>query len=192
MDDYAGYKRLIVPDLADRGYFSGAKIAACDKAGITVVMPRPETSGNRSKGMYVKADFKYDAERDVYICPTENGLIYRYRRKEVGLGVGRYWTNEYQHCPVKSRCTRGTERRVTRWNMSILWMKCATAYAAPQHGRASFRDDQGLDGNHPFPDAPPEECQDRNGAERAGLQHQAHGRHDRNQATDGGYTRLKG
>ncbi len=120
MDDYAGYKRLIVPDLADRGYFSGAKIAACDKAGITVVMPRPETSGNRSMGMYVKADFKYDAERDVYICPTENGLIYRYRRKEVGLSVGRYWTNEYQHCPVKSRCTRGTERRVTRWEYEHL------------------------------------------------------------------------
>ena len=60
--------------LADKGYFSGVEIAACDKAGITVTMPRPETSGNRSKGMYVKADFKYDAERDVYICPTENEL----------------------------------------------------------------------------------------------------------------------
>jgi transposase len=105
---------------ADKGYFSGVEIAACDKAGIMVTMPRPETSGNRSKGMYVKADFKYDAVRDVYICPTGNELIYRYTREEDGLNVGRYWTNECQHCPVKSRCTTGTERRVTRWEYEHL------------------------------------------------------------------------
>jgi transposase len=106
--------------LADKGYFSGTEIAACDKAGITVTMPRPETSGNRSKGMYVKADFKYDADRDVYICPTGDELIYRYTREEDGLQVRRYWTNECQHCPVKSRCTTGTERRVTRWEYEHL------------------------------------------------------------------------
>ncbi|MEF3045797.1 IS1182 family transposase [Pseudotabrizicola sp. L79] len=106
--------------LADKGYYSGVEIAACYKAGITVTMPRPETSGNRSKGMYVKADFKFDAARDVYICPTGNELTYRYTREEDGLQVARYWTNECQHCPVKSRCTTGTERRVTRWEYEHL------------------------------------------------------------------------
>ena len=37
-----------------------------------------------------------------------------------GLQVARYWTNECQHCPVKSRCTTGTERRVTRWEYEHL------------------------------------------------------------------------
>ena len=106
--------------LADKGYFSGVEIAACDKAGITVTMPRPETSGNRIKGMYVKADFKYDTARDVYICPTGDELTYRYTREEDGLQVRRYWTNACQHCPVKSRCTTGTERRVTRWDYEHL------------------------------------------------------------------------
>ncbi|MDR9395144.1 MAG: IS1182 family transposase [Roseovarius sp.] len=101
--------------LADKGYYSGVEIAACDKAGITVTMPRPETSGNRKKGMYVKADFKYDSARDVYICPTGDELTYRYTREEDGLQVRRYWTNECPLCPVKSHCTTGTERRVTRW-----------------------------------------------------------------------------
>jgi transposase len=64
--------------------------------------------------MYVKADFKYDPDRDVYICPTGEKLTYRYTREEDGLQVRRYWTNECQHCPVKSRCTTGTEHRVTR------------------------------------------------------------------------------
>jgi hypothetical protein len=100
--------------LADKGYFSGAEIIACDRVGITVTMPRPETSGNRKKGMYVKADFKYDPDRDVYICPTGDELTYRYTREEDGLLLRRYWTNECQHCPVKSRCTTGKERRITR------------------------------------------------------------------------------
>ena len=106
--------------LADKGYFSGVEIVACDKAGITVTMPRPETSGNRIKGMYVKADFKYDTARDIYICPTGDELTYRYTREEDGLQVRRYWTNGCQHCPVKSRCTTGSERRVTRWDYEYL------------------------------------------------------------------------
>lgn len=79
--------------LADKGYYSGVEIAACDKVGTTVTMPPPETSGNRSKGMYVKADFKYDPDREVYICPTGDELPYRYTREEDGLQVRRYWTN---------------------------------------------------------------------------------------------------
>lgn len=43
----------------------------------------------------------------------------------------------------------------------------------------------------PFPDAPPEKRAHRDGAERAGLQHQAHGRLGRDQAADGGDARLK-
>lgn len=85
-----------------------------------MTLPRPETSGNRSKGMYVKADFKYEPARDVYICPTGEELTYRYMREEDGLQVRRYWTNECQHCPVKSRCTTGKERRVTRWEYEHL------------------------------------------------------------------------
>ena len=47
--------------IADKGYFSGAEILACHQAGIIATVPRPETSGNRKKGMFVKADFAYDA-----------------------------------------------------------------------------------------------------------------------------------
>ena len=54
--------------------------------------------------MYVKADFKYEPDRDVDICPTADALTYRYTREEDGLLVKRYWTKECQICPVKSRC----------------------------------------------------------------------------------------
>jgi transposase len=101
--------------IADKGYFSGAQIFACHEAGISATVPRPETSGNRSKGMFVKADFHYEPDRDAYRCPAGRELTYRYTREEGGLKVRRYWINECQHCPLQSRCTSGKERRITRW-----------------------------------------------------------------------------
>jgi hypothetical protein len=32
--------------------------------------------------MYVKADFVYDADRDVDVCPAGDGLTYRYTTEE--------------------------------------------------------------------------------------------------------------
>ncbi|WP_283178777.1 IS1182 family transposase [Gemmobacter sp. 24YEA27] len=101
--------------LADKGYFSGRQILSCHEAGITTTIPRPETSGNRAKGLYVKADFAYDADTDVYRCPAGEALTYRYTTEEDGLELRRYWTGECSNCPVKARCTTGKERRITRW-----------------------------------------------------------------------------
>lgn len=106
--------------IADKGYFSGPEILACHEAGITATVPRPATSGNAAKGMYVKADFAYDAARDVYVCPAGEELIYRYTTEERGVQVRRYWINECQTCPLQSRCTTGTERRITRWEYEHL------------------------------------------------------------------------
>ena len=76
---------------------------------------RPETSANRIKGMYVKADFAYDAAADVYRCPAGEELTYRYTTEERGLVLRRYWTNACQNCPHWARCTTGQQRRITRW-----------------------------------------------------------------------------
>jgi hypothetical protein len=35
----------VVEAVADRGYYSGEEILACDKAGIAVTLPKPMTSG---------------------------------------------------------------------------------------------------------------------------------------------------
>jgi hypothetical protein len=36
--------------VADRGYFSSEEILACEKAGVTVTLPKPVTSGVKAKG----------------------------------------------------------------------------------------------------------------------------------------------
>jgi transposase len=108
-------EREEISAIADKGYFSGREILACHEAGIVPTVPRPETSGNRLKGMYVKADFAYDVSKDVYRCPAGETLKYRYTRDENGLQMRRYWTNACQSCPVKGRCTTSKQRRITRW-----------------------------------------------------------------------------
>ena len=101
--------------VADRGFYSGEEILTCAQAGITVTLPKPMTSGNRSKGRFVKADFGYVKEEDVYICPAGKRLTYRFTTEEDGLMLRRYWTNVCQSCAIKERCTSGKERRITRW-----------------------------------------------------------------------------
>jgi transposase len=101
--------------VADRGYFDSQEILACDEAGITVTLPKPQTSGNRAKGRFVKADFRYLADEDVYLCPAGERLSYRFTREEGGLALRRYWTNACGTCAIKDRCTPAKERRVSRW-----------------------------------------------------------------------------
>jgi transposase len=101
--------------VADRGYFSGEQIVACEEAGITVTLPKPQTSANRAKGQFVKADFVYVAADDVYLCPAGERLTYRFTSEEKGLNLHRYWTSTCQSCAIKDQCTTAKERRITRW-----------------------------------------------------------------------------
>ncbi|MBE9554975.1 MAG: IS1182 family transposase, partial [Proteobacteria bacterium] len=101
--------------VADRGYFSSEEILACEEAGITVTLPKPMTSGSRARGRFVKQDFVYLAEADVYRCPAGERLVYRYTNQERGLTLRRYWASACQGCAIKDRCTSAKERRITRW-----------------------------------------------------------------------------
>src|ERR1700738_1474065 len=101
--------------VADRGYFSSLEILACHEAGITVTLPKPQTSGAQSDGRFGKQDFAYLPEEDAYRCPAGERLPYRYTNEEDGKMLRRYWTTACQNCSLKSQCTTGPERRITRW-----------------------------------------------------------------------------
>jgi transposase len=101
--------------VADRGYYTSEEILACQEAGITVTLPKPMTSNSKAAGRFGKQDFVYVAADDVYICPARERLTYHYTNVEDGKTLHRYWTNNCQACALKSKCTTGQERRVTRW-----------------------------------------------------------------------------
>jgi len=101
--------------VADRGYYSGEEIVACEQAGVTVYLPKPMTSGLLAKGRFGKQDFVYVAADDVYLCPSGEQLTYHYTNEEDGKSLRRYWTNACQGCALKGQCTTGKERRISRW-----------------------------------------------------------------------------
>jgi transposase len=101
--------------IADRGYFDGDEILACEQADITVTLPKPLRSGAKARGRFGKQDFVYLREQDVYRCPAGELLIYRYTREQDGKNLRYYWTSACSKCPLKSQCTTGPERRVARW-----------------------------------------------------------------------------
>jgi transposase len=101
--------------VADRGYFNGAEILACEQAGIAVTLPKPMTSGAKSEGRFGKQDFVYLPDEDVYRCPAAQRLKYSFTAVEHGQKLHRYTTNVCRSCAIKDQCTTGKERRITRW-----------------------------------------------------------------------------
>ena len=75
--------------VADRGYFNGEEILACEQAGITVTLPKPMTSGAKSEGRFGKQDFVYLSAEDAYRCPAGEKLKYYYTNKEKGQTLHR-------------------------------------------------------------------------------------------------------
>jgi transposase len=102
--------------LADRGYFSGEEIVACEAVGVTPYVPKPLTSGAKADGRFGKQDFAYLPDVDVYRCPAGEVLSRRMTTVEKGLTLHRYWNlSSCGTCALKPQCTPAKERRVTRW-----------------------------------------------------------------------------
>jgi transposase len=101
--------------VADRGYYNGDEIRACEQAGIDTYLPKPKTSPNKAKGLFDRSAFTYVDKDDEYECPAGERLIYRFTRTEKGKEIRRYWSSACPRCPIKAQCTTGDNRRVSRW-----------------------------------------------------------------------------
>ncbi|MCY1551003.1 hypothetical protein D9M68_873000 [compost metagenome] len=65
--------------VANRGYFKGEEILACDQSGITAYVPKPLTSNSKADGRFGKQDFAYVPEKNEYASTIRSGLRYRIR-----------------------------------------------------------------------------------------------------------------
>ena len=101
--------------VADRGYFKGEEILACDQDNITTYLPRPLTSGSTKKGLFNKRDFIYRAKDDEYECPAGDRLIWRFSTEEKGQVIHKYWSSNCPNCRMRNQCSTSKYRRVTRW-----------------------------------------------------------------------------
>ncbi len=104
--------------LADKGYYSRSDIKAAQDLGAVALVPKGDTSGADRKGLFNRSLFKYDQEKDIYICPTGSELQNRFTVVEDGLELQMYFNHiACRDCSQRSRCTTSKRdpRRIRRW-----------------------------------------------------------------------------
>ena len=70
--------------IADKGYYKGEEIVACEQDGIAVTVSKPHTSNAGAEGRFDQADFVYIADENAYLCPAGERLTYHYTNDEAG------------------------------------------------------------------------------------------------------------
>jgi transposase len=104
--------------VADKGYYSRVDIKNVLDTGSDMLVPKGDTSGAAKAGIFNKNQFKYDKEKDEYICPAGNVLPYRRNAMEDGLKI-RIYVNHIacRDCAIRTKCTRSRKepRKMRRW-----------------------------------------------------------------------------
>ena len=101
--------------IADPGYYKGEEIVDCYEAGIKALVPKTDTTNRKAKGQYTKADFSYEAGRNEYVCPAGERLTYRFDSIEKGKTLWVYERYGCSSCPLQSKCTTSSAKRIKRW-----------------------------------------------------------------------------
>lgn len=118
-----GVKSLEV--VADMGYYDCQDIKNCEAQSITPYVSKPAVSRNR--GLFIKEDFEYDSQKDMYVCPKGAKLKYVTHGKERERGMKYYMNREAcSECTLKSQCTRGAYRRIKRLENEAVMEAMAT------------------------------------------------------------------
>jgi transposase len=91
------------------------------------------------EGMFHKRQFHYDAERDIYVCPNQQLLIYRTTNRE---GYRQYHSEPAQcrQCGLRQQCTRS--RNCTKIVTRHVWQDSrerADAHRLEPHGKRIYK-----------------------------------------------------
>ena len=102
--------------LADRGYFDGEEILACEQAGITPLVPKPMTSGAKADGTLRQAGLHLHGRGRRVPLPSRRtaDLALQQRRRERD-DAAQLLDQRLPDCPIKAQCTPAKVRRITRW-----------------------------------------------------------------------------
>jgi transposase len=117
--------------VADAGYYNAAEVGRCMEQNLTPYLPKADTSANTARGLYGKSRFRYDARKDVYVCPAGAELTYRFNTYELGRELRYYRASGCKGCALKPQCTRNkANRTITREENEGLMEAMAARMAA--------------------------------------------------------------
>jgi hypothetical protein len=103
----------------DAGYATAAIAKGLEERDIYGVIGY--RTPNHGEGLFRKRQFRYDAERDGYVCPNGQLLVYRTTNRE---GYRQYHSDPGQcrQCPLRQQCTRS--RNATKVVTRHVWQRC--------------------------------------------------------------------
>lgn len=117
--------------VADKGYFKGEDIAACEDVGVVPYVARPQRGPGINEGYFAKSEFRYDAEEDCYICPGDQRLDPYTRSQKNGHVNVRYGNaRACRDCALKPQCASGARRTIDRWEGEAVLERMAERLAA--------------------------------------------------------------
>jgi transposase len=140
---------------ADAGYYNGDMLRACEADAIAAYVPEADKNNRLVKqGRFTVKNFVYDAERNVYRCPTGAELRPMAGYKEDGAGKKHVRYAALQSicgaCPLRSRCLTDKARRreVYRWEHQDVVDRHRSRMAQAQAGTIMRR--RAALAEHPF------------------------------------------
>jgi len=89
--------------VADRGYFKGEELLACEQAGSRSATQAAKPREPKSAGRFGKPDFVYLATDDVYRCPPARRLGAHFTADEDGQKNADLLDEGVRTCPFKDQ-----------------------------------------------------------------------------------------
>jgi hypothetical protein len=104
----------------DKGYGQGRLYRQLQEDGVVAFIPHKQYVNSTSgPGLYGLEDFRYDAERGVYVCPVEKEL--RYACLQVrwpwAKRIWRAKASDCRECQMRAKCTKAAKGRELQVNI---------------------------------------------------------------------------
>jgi transposase len=115
--------RTDITVIADKCYYNGVEVVKCNDAGMTALISKKQQPGRASKGLFLRTQFIYDKERDLYVCPAGQELPKKYSAIEHGLQYNAYSDRACcKDCKLKSQCIDiKTDKIETSYKKIMRW-----------------------------------------------------------------------
>ena len=98
--------------VADKGYWSGPQLEEAERRRLPVLVPAQEES---TKGDFAKSKFRWDAERNMYICPRGVELpLASTNNATTGKAAHQLYRCHDDACPVRAKCTQDKKGRAIK------------------------------------------------------------------------------
>ncbi len=101
--------------VADAGYANGGQARACEEQGLVPHVPGNRAMNNQGDGtLFDRTAFVHDPKTDTFRCPSGQVLSRKQQHRKDRLWIYAAEPASCGACALKSRCTAGDRRFVTR------------------------------------------------------------------------------